>query len=311
MTNYASPKYVRTKLFGGNRIARKLEDYLVEGFSIVLVGIFATLCLIPFLYVFFVSFMPFTEYLENPLRIIPSTIDLTAYRQVWGYALFRSGYRVTLTITILGTALSVFLLVISAYPLSKPELKGSKVVMALILFTMFFNGGIIPNFILIRNLGIHNTLWALILPGVISAFHLILMRNFVQVTVSESLEEAAKVDGANDIRILFTIIVPVLKPAIATMIIFSAVHYWNSYFAAMMYITDRNLWPLTLVLRELVVEDTSMVNPVSQMLTAEARSHPFTLRMAAVVITILPILAVYPFMQKYFVKGISLGSVKG
>ena len=292
-------------------VARNFDDYSIEGISMVLVAIFAVLCLTPFLYVFFVSFMTYEEYLANPLRIFPRDISINAYRQIWGYALFRSGYRVTLTITFLGTLLSVFFLVITAYPLSKSHLRGTGVVMTFILFTMFFNGGIIPNFILIRNLQLHNTIWALILPGMISAFLLILMINFMRTTISESLEEAAKVDGANDLRILFTIIVPLLKPAIATMIIFSAVHYWNSYFGAMMFISDRNLWPLTLVLRELVVEDTSMVNPVTQMLTAEARSHPFTLRMAAVVITILPILAVYPFMQKYFVKGLALGSVKG
>lgn len=255
--------------------------------------------------------MTYEEYLAHPTRLIPRDFSFNAYRQIWGYALIRSGYRVTLTITFLGTLMSVFLLVISAYPLSKSHLKGSGVVMMFVLFTMFFNGGLIPNFILIRNLGIHDTLWALMLPGMISAFHLILMINFMRITISESLEEAAKVDGANDLRILFQIIVPLLKPAIATMIIFSAVHYWNSYFNAMMFITTRSNWPLTLVLRELVVEDTGVANPVAQMLTAEARSHPFTLRMSAVIITILPILAVYPFMQKHFVKGLALGSVKG
>ncbi|MCL2703367.1 MAG: carbohydrate ABC transporter permease [Defluviitaleaceae bacterium] len=292
------------------RILRSKGDYALEGFCVIFVGIFAVCCLIPFLYVFFVSFMSYNEYLANPLRIFPREFVLQAYRQIWGYDLFRSGYRVTLIITVGGTALSVFLLTISAYPLSKPHLKGRKFVMGMILFTMFFNGGMIPNFILIRNLGIHNTLWALILPGCISAFHLILMKNFVRITVSESLEEAAKIDGANDLRILFSVVVPLLKPAIATMIVFNAVHYWNNYFSAMLYVSSRRLWPLMLVLRELVVEDTSMVSPVSQMLTAESRSHPFTLRMAAIVITILPILAIYPFMQRYFVKGISLGSVK-
>ena len=310
MTRTSDDSQVK-KVSKSRGLPKSMDDYIIESFSMILVGAFALLCVIPFLYVFFVSFMSYDEYLANPLRIIPRYLDFNAYRQVWGYALFRSGYRVTLIITAAGTMLAVFLLVISSYPLSKKELKGSRVVMALVVFTMFFNGGIIPNFILIRNLGIHNTLWALILPGVISAFLLILMMNFMRTTVPESLEEAAKVDGANDLRILFTIIVPLLKPAIATMIIFNAVHYWNSYFTAMMYITDRNLWPLTLVLRELVVEDTSVIEPITAMLTAEARSHPFTLRMAAVVITILPILAVYPFMQKYFVKGIALGSVKG
>jgi putative aldouronate transport system permease protein len=175
---------------------------------------------------------------------------------------------------------------------------------------MFFNGGMIPNYLLIRKLGIYDSLFALILPGCISAFNLILMKNFVKTSVPDSLEESAKVDGANDIRILISVVIPLLKPAIATMTIFTAVHYWNNYFSAMMYISDRKRWPLILVLRELVVENTDAVSPVTAMLTADARSHPFTLKMAAIIITILPILVVYPFMQRYFVKGISLGSVK-
>ncbi len=250
------------------------------------------------------------RYLENPLKVIPSTIDLTAYEQILDYELIRTGYGVTLFTTVAGTALSVFLLVISAYPLSKKRLRGHKFFMGLVLFTMFFNGGMISNYILVRGLGILNTVWALILPGCISGFNLILMKNFVQMTIPESLEEAAKIDGANDLQVLFRVVVPLLKPAVATMVVFCAVNYWNNYFSAMMYVADRKLWPLMLVLRELVVEDTSAVSPVTQMLTSQNRSHPFTLKMAAIVITVLPILVVYPFMQKYFVQGVSLGSVK-
>jgi putative aldouronate transport system permease protein len=136
------------------------------------------------------------------------------------------------------------------------------------------------------------------------------MKNFFITAIPPSLEEAAKVDGANEIRILFSILVPLLKPAIATMTIFSAVNYWNNYFSAMMYISARKLWPLILVLRELVVENTDTVSPVSAMLTALARSHPFTLKMAAIIMVILPILLIYPFMQRYFMRGIILGSVK-
>lgn len=293
-----------------NHIIRGASDYFIESICIIFIGIFALCCLMPFVYVFFTSFTPYTEYLENPIKIIPSHFTLQAYKQIWGYELFRSGYSVSVFITIIGTILSVFLLTISAYPLSKPWLRGRKIVMSMILFTMFFNGGMIPNYILIKNLRLHNTIWALILPGCISAFNLILMKNFIKITVPESLEEAAKVDGANDLRILFTIVIPILKPAIATMTIFSAVQYWNSYYSSMLYISSRKLWPLALVLRELVVEDTTGVSPVTQMLTSSARSHPFTLKMAAIVITLLPILVVYPFMQRYFVKGISLGSVK-
>lgn len=289
--------------FGGGR--------LVPAFSMLLITLFALVCLLPFVYVFFVSFMSYDEYIANPLKIIPSQIDLQAYRQILDYALIRSSYGVTIFITVVGTALSVFLLIISAYPLSKSELKGRNLVMGLILFTMFFNGGMIPNYILIKDLRLYDRVGALIFPGCISAFNLILMKNFIKTTVPESLEEAARVDGANDLRILFSVVVPLLTPAIATMTIFCAVGYWNSYYSAMMYISDRALWPLQLVLRELVVEDTSAVSPVSQMLISEARSHPFTLKMAAIVITVLPIMAVYPFMQRFFVKGIALGSVKG
>jgi putative aldouronate transport system permease protein len=285
-------------------------DYILEAFCTVIVGLFSLCCLAPFVYVFFVSFMSYEEYLANPLRIIPAQPTINAYKEIGGYNLIHSGYFVTTLVTIIGTSLSVFLLIISAYPLSKPNLKGRKIIMGMILFTMFFNGGMIPNYLLVRNLGIYNTIWALILPGCISAFYLILMKNFIRTSIPPSLEEAAKVDGANELRILFSIFVPLLKPAIATMVIFCAVNYWNNYFSAMMYISDRKLWPLILVLRELVVENTDAVSPVTAMLTAAARSHPFTLKMAAIVIVILPILAIYPFMQKHFVKGVALGSVK-
>lgn len=278
--------------------------------SMIVVGIFALICVMPFVYVFCVSFMPYSEYIENPLKIIPSRIDLTAYKQMLGYDLIRSGYLVTVFITIAGTALSIFLLIISAYPLSKKELKGHRFFMGMVLFTMFFNGGMISNYILIRGIKLQNTVWSLIIPGCISAFNLILMKNFILQSIPDALEEAARIDGANDLQVLFRIVTPLLKPAIATMIVFCAVNYWNNYFSAMLYVSDRDLWPLTLVLRELVVEDTSAVSSVTQMLTSANRSHPFTLKMAAIIITVLPILIVYPFMQKYFVKGVSLGSVK-
>lgn len=291
-------------------MAKLKKISFMDIFSMSVVGIFAAVCLMPFVYVFCVSFMPYTEYLENPLKIIPSKIDLTAYKQLLEYDLIKSGYMVTLFTTAVGTALSVFLLVISAYPLSKKNLKGHKFFMAMVMFTMFFNGGMISNYILIKTIGLSDTIWALIFPGCISAFNLILMKNFIKTTIPESLEEAARIDGANDLQVLFKVVAPLLKPAIATMVVFNAVNYWNNYFSAMLYVADRRLWPLTLVLRELVVEDTSAVSPVTQMLTATTRSHPFTLKMAAIIVTVLPVLMVYPFMQKYFVQGVALGSVK-
>jgi len=291
-------------------LIRGTGDYIIEAICVVVIGFFALCCLGPFIYVFCISFMSYEEYLSAPLRIIPHNPTFRAYKEIWGYNLIHTGFRVSAFITIFGTVLSVFLLVISAYPLSKPSLKGRGVVMGMILFTMFFNGGMIPNYLLVRNLGIYDTVWALILPGSLSAFYLILMKNFIQTSIPVSLEEAARVDGANEIRILFSVIVPLLKPAIATMVIFCAVNYWNNYFSSMLYIADRKLWPLILVLRELVVENTDSVNPIALMLLAQEKSHPFTLKMAAIIIVITPILVVYPFMQKYFIKGINLGAIK-
>lgn len=293
-----------------NRVLRSRSDYVIESLSTLVVTLLALFCLFPFIYVFFVSFMPYEEYIANPLRIIPHQFTLTAYEKVWDYALIRSAYGVSVAVTVLGTILSVFLLVISAYPLSKKRLGGRRVVMGMILFTMYFNGGMIPNYLLIKAIGLHDTLGVMFIPWAIGAFNLILMKNFIQQTVPESLEEAARVDGANDLYVLFRVVVPLIKPAIATMIVFCAVTFWNNYYLAMMYVSSRKLWPLTLVLRELIVDSTSDVSSVSEMLTAENRAHPFTLRMAAIVITILPILVVYPFMQRYFIKGLSLGSVK-
>jgi len=302
------------KIFSMPRKNRSLikgpGDYTIEAISVVIVGVFALLCFLPFIYVLAVSFMSYDEYLANPMRVIPRSPTIKAYSDILGYNLIHTGYRVTLFITVFGTALSVFLLVISAYPLSKPSLKGRNLVMGMILFTMFFNGGMIPNYILVRNLRMTNTVWALILPGCMSVFYLILMKNFIQTAIPSSLEEAAKVDGANEITILFRVMVPLLKPVIATMVIFHTVNYWNNYFSAMLYISQRRLWPLILVLRELVVENTDVVNPVTALMTTEQRTHPFTLRMAAIIVVIAPILSVYPFMQRHFVKGISLGSIK-
>lgn len=289
---------------------KTVGDVSIEAISLVTVTLVALCCFLPFMYVFFVSFMPYAEYIEDPTRIIPHQFDITAYKQILDYQLIHTGYQVTSFITIVGTLLSVFLLVISAYPLSKKDLKGRRLILGMIMFTMFFNGGMIPNYLLIRDLQLTNTVWSLILPSCISAFNLILMKNFIYTSVPDSLEEAAKIDGANDLVILWRIILPLLTPAIATMVVFCAVGYWNNYFTAMIYVSDRKLWPLTLVLREIVVEDTSSVSPVTQMLNSASRSHIFTLKMAAIVVTILPILVLYPFMQKYFVTGISLGSVK-
>ncbi len=292
------------------RIKSAKGDFAFATVNYVIIAIFSALCIFPMLYVLAYSLTPYVDYLADPLRLIPERITFVAYEQVLTFPLIASGYFSTIFITVVGTFINVALLCISAYPLSKKNLKGRNFVMIMILFTMFFNGGMIPNYWLVRNLNLLDTYWSLILPGAISAYNLILMRNFVS-AIPDSLEESAIIDGANELKVLWHIILPLSKPAIATFTLFHAVGHWNAYFSSVLYISSREKWPLALIVREMVVNNGTdmigqgVIDPT--MVTAQ----PFTLKMAIIITTILPILCVYPFLQKHFMKGVMLGSVKG
>ena len=268
-----------------NKIKHSLGDRIFSILNYVILSILALACVFPLFYVFMYSITPYEDYLANPLRLFPPEVTLTAYKELLTFPLMKTGYFSTIFVTVVGTTLNVFLLCITAYPLSKRNLKGRNVVMALITFTMFFNGGMIPNYMLV------------------------LMRNFVS-AIPSSLEEAAYIDGANELQILRRVIVPLCKPALATFTLFHAVGHWNSYFNATMYINDRDKWPLMLIVREMVAESgTNMVHQSATVM--EDLAQPFTLQMAIIIFTIVPILCVYPFVQKYFMQGMLLGSVKG
>ena len=285
-------------------------DRVYQIFIYVILTLFALACLYPLLYVFIYSVTPYAEYIENPMKMIPNSLDFTAYSKLLSFPLIYSGYRVTLIITFVGTLLNITLLCLTAYPLTKHDLKGRNIILGMITFTMFFNGGMIPNFYLIQNLHLYDSIWALILPGCLGAYNLILMKNFIS-QLPASLEESAYIDGANEFQVLWKIIIPLSKPAIATFVIFHMVSQWNSYFNAIIYTSSRKLWPLMLVLREMVVEasGTGLSNEAAAADMAYVNS--FTLKMATIVVCVLPILCVYPFMQRYFTKGILVGSVKG
>lgn len=291
-----------------NNVKKTWDDWIVGGISYTVAGLFALACVLPFIYVIVYSVIPFEEYMKNPLSLIPRNASLTAYQSILKYKYIRTGYMNTIFISATGTVMGLLLLIITAYPLTKKNLKGRNFILTLWIITMFFNGGIIPNYYLIKSLKLYNTHWALILPGLVGAFNLILMKNFMN-EIPRSLEEAAAIDGASELRVLFTIVIPLCIPAIVTLSLFHIVSAWNSYFSAIIYITKRTLWPLQLVLRELVVE--SNVAEVHQDAQAgQGSSTPFTLKMAAIIVTTLPIMCVYPFLQKYFMKGLLIGGVK-
>ncbi|MGG1514377.1 carbohydrate ABC transporter permease [Paenibacillus oryzisoli] len=286
---------------------RSIGDKLFDGINYTFITLFSLACLFPFFYVASLSVMPYSEYLENPLKLIPSHPEFGAYKQILQMPLMWSGYKNTLLITVIGVALNIALLLISAYPLSKRDLKGRNTVLMFITFTMFFNGGLIPNFFLVKTLHLYNTLWSMILPGVLGAYNLILMKNFIA-EIPTSLEESAKIDGANEITILARIIVPLSKPAIATFVIFHAVTQWNTFFSAIIYTSKRDLWPLMLILRDMVVDDGGIAKDI---MDTGSGVTVFTIKMAIIIFATLPIITVYPFLQRFFMKGLLVGSIKG
>ncbi len=273
----------------------------------LLLLIFALLCLIPFLNVIGTSFATTKEVLLRDFIIIPHTFTLAAYEYVFSTATVTRAVLVSVIVTITGTAISLIVTSLMAYGLSRTYLYGRRVINFLVLFTMLFSGGMIPGFLVVSNLGLINSLWALIIPSTVSAYNMIIMRNFFQ-GITPSLEESAKIDGANHMQIYFRIMLPLSKASFATIGLFYAVSYWNTYRSAILYLTDTKKWPIQVMLQQIVLMasgsdfDTASVEvvPPSQ-----------SVRMAVIVVATLPILLVYPFVQRYFIHGAMLGSVKG
>lgn len=244
---------------------------------------------------------------NNGLLLRPAGFSLSAYQYVARNPMIPVGYRNTLIVVICGTSINIVMTTLSAYFLSKTKQTLNKYVMMFIMATMFFSGGMIPGFLNIKSLGIYNTLWALMLPTAISTFNTIILRTSFM-SLPDSLEESAKLDGAGEITILFRIYVPLSSAVLAVLVLYYGVGHWNSWFNAMLYLQDRRLQPLQLVLRQILIQ-----NDVSDMMQASTDKEQIaeTIKYAAIVVATLPILCLYPFLQKYFVKGVLVGAVKG
>jgi len=217
---------------------------------------------------------------------------------------------ITIFRTIIGTLINLLLTALTAYPLSKKSLPKRNFFMGVFFFTMIFNGGLIPTYLVVRSMGLIDSVWALIIPSALNVYYMIIMRTFFE-SIPEEIEESAKIDGCSDLRILFNIVLPLSLSALASLGIFYAVGHWNSFLDAVMYINDRNIWPMQLLLREILL--TSNVNEQLNISSSvlEATPPPSSLIAAIIVVTSLPIISVYPFLQKYFVKGVMIGAVKG
>lgn len=245
----------------------------------------------------------------------PKNITLEGYRRVLQDAEIWTGYRNTILYTVAGTVLNLVLTFTSSYALSRKDLAGRQFFMLLILFTMFFGGGLIPTYFLVRNLGLLDTFWALIVPGAVSAWNIIIVRTYMQTEIPQEIHEAAKIDGCSDWSFFGRIVLPLSKPIMAVMALFYGVGHWNAFFDALIYLTDRTLYPLQLILRELLVqaqmsESMKQSGGVAAGLAQQAQLAEL-LKYAMIIISTAPVLAAYPLLQRFFVKGIMVGSVKG
>lgn len=247
------------------------------------------------------------------VNLIPKGFNLITYRVVLTDSMFWTNYRNTVLYTVLATTISMVLTTCYAYVLSKPHLRGRKLLIGIAVFTMFFSGGLIPNYLLIGNLGLLNSVWAIVLPNAISVFNLLVMKTFFE-SLPKDLEEAASIDGMNTYGILWRIVLPLSKAVLATMILFYAVSFWNSWFSAFLYLDDQNLFPVTIYLRNLISGATGGMNSGavgSSTDTSELTQVAANIQSVTILLTVLPILAIYPFVQRHFVSGVMLGAVKG
>lgn len=276
----------------------------------ILMVLLCCIMVYPVLFVVGRSVTPDMERALHPMRLIPSTFDWTGYKFILssGSNIINS-YTTTIMRTLIGTSLNIVFTTLLAYPLSKKYYPPRKVLTSLIVFTMWFSGGLIPSFLLNKSLGLLNNFWVYILPGLVNAFNLVIMRNFFM-QIPDSLEESAKLDGANDLRVFFSIYLPLSTASLATITLFYAVYHWNMWFDSMLYMNKKEMWTMQYTLRQLI--DSATVTDLATVGTAMDNIPPAeTVRMATIVVATVPILCVYPFLQKYFVKGMLVGSVKG
>ena len=276
----------------------------------VILGFMTLAAVFPFYQVVLLSFADMASYAKHPLYLLPYCFDLTGYKTIFEDPMFFTSLGVTLFITLVGTSLNMFLSVMGAYVLSRKYLMGRKVILNLIIFTMLFNGGLIPTYLVIKNLKLVNTVWAMILPCGISTYYLIIMKNYFM-SLPDSLLEAARLDGANEWSILTRVVLPISVPFMATFILFYAVERWNEWYFANLYINKAALYPLQTYLRNVLISMSNTLNDIAkQFMQGHAKVNSTAVQMATIVVATVPILCVYPFVQRHFVKGVMVGGIK-
>ena len=292
-------------------VKRSLSDRVILFVGFSLLALFTVSILVPLAYVVIASFMDPNVLNNQGISFRLKDWSLEAYRRVFADTMIWRGFANSFFYSVTATAISVFVTLLAAYPMSKKDLVGRRFFNALFLITMFFGGGLIPTFILMNRLRLVNTIWALLLPGAFNVWNMILARTYYQ-SISKELWEAAQIDGATEIQYFLKILIPLCKPIIAVLALWGFVGMWNSYFDAMIYLNDAKLQPLQLVLRSILVQNTPQSGMIADIQsTAEMAKMAELLKYSTIVVSSIPLLVMYPFFQKYFDKGIMAGSIKG
>lgn len=282
---------------------------ITHAIKVVVLVVTFIVMLYPFIHVISVSFSDVQKYTPGDLLLIPRGFTTEAYKLVLNGDVVPRSLLVSIGVTVFGTAFSMFFTVMLAYGLTQTRrVPGARIVLLLVLFSMLFSAGIIPNYLLVKQLGLLDTYWSLILPGAISAFNMIVIRNFFM-NIPEELLDAARIDGAGEIQILVRVVLPLSKAVLAVIALFYGVAYWNAFFGAMLYLNDTRMWPVQLVLRQYVLQAEPLPGAVIE--PSQLQITPHTVQMAVLVLATVPILVVYPFLQRYFTKGVLTGAIKG
>lgn len=296
-----------------NKIHEGRSSTAFNIFNTALMCFMMLLVLYPIYYMIIVSVSNSTAVMTGRVRFLPVGFHLDVYKQFLTDSYFLTTYRNTAIITVLGTTINIFMSTLCAYPLSRKDFYGGGVITGFVTFTMFFSGGMIPTYLLVNKLRLLNTYWSVVLPGAINVFNMIIMRTSFQGLPVE-LNESAYIDGANDLQILWKIVLPLSKPILATMVLFYAVAHWNGYVHAMLYFTDKNMYPIQLYVRSLVLSGMTEMTSLSMELTTGADAFNVaqrSIQYGVIIAATLPILLIYPFISKYFEKGVMIGSLKG
>ena len=280
----------------------------------VLLTLIALIVLYPIIYVVSCSFSSPDSIMSGKVILWPVEFTLDGYKAVLGYKKVWIGFRNSIFYTVVGTLINMFMTIICAYPVSRKDMPGRNILMMMYSFTMIFGAGMIPNYLLVRDLKMLNTVWAILIPGAIGVYNMIIMRTYFMSSIPGELLEASKMDGCGDTKFLMSVVLPLSKPILAVVSMYYIVAHWNAYFKAFMYLSDENLYPLQIFLKEILVAsklEAAMIEDVLVTSSASTSGLQYIVKYALIVVACLPMMIIFPFVQKHFVKGVMIGAVKG